>query len=325
MKEDKFIKENIDTWKFLESTIAKLKSRGFKKFEKDELNNFMYSYNLACGHLSYSRTYFGNTKTTDYLNRLVASAHSYIYATKTSNAKKMLKFFFMDFPLLIKQNIGYFIASTALFLGGILLSFIFTLISPDNASAFMPQGLIDGINNFSSSGRTWDSAVQSSSILTNNIQVGFIAFALGVTLGIGTCYVLIFNGFMLGGAAALALNNGISVQFWALILPHGVLELFSIFVCGASGLLIAKAIIKPGIYSRKDSMIKYGKTAIYFVCCTIPIFIIAGIIEGFFTPSGVSDAGKLVFALLTLILLVFYMVFPVFLKRKKSKSASLTS
>jgi uncharacterized membrane protein SpoIIM required for sporulation len=317
MKEDKFIRENIETWKFLESTVAKLKSKGFKKFGKDELNNFMYSYNLVCGHLSYSRTYFGNTKTTDYLNRLVASAHSYIYATRTSNAKKMLKFFFMDFPLLIKQNIGYLIASTSLFLGAVLLSFIFTAVSPDNASAFMPQELIDGINNFSDTGRKWDSAIQSSSIMTNNIQVGFLAFALGVTLGVGTCYILILNGFILGGAAALALNKGISVQFWALILPHGVFELFAIFVCGASGLLIGKSIVNPGKFSRKDSMVRYGKTAIYLICCTIPIFTIAGIIEGFFTPSGVSHAGKLMFSLFTLLLLVFYMVFPVLIKRKK--------
>jgi uncharacterized membrane protein SpoIIM required for sporulation len=317
MKEDKFIRENIETWKFLESTVAKLKSKGFKKFGKDELNNFMYSYNLVCGHLSYSRTYFGNTKTTDYLNRLVASAHSYIYATRTSNAKKMLKFFFMDFPLLIKQNIGYLIASTSLFLGAVLLSFIFTAVSPDNASAFMPQELIDGINNFSDTGRKWDSAIQSSSIMTNNIQVGFLAFALGVTLGVGTCYIMILNGFILGGAAALALNKGISVQFWALILPHGVFELFAIFVCGASGLLIGKSIVNPGKFSRKDSMVRYGKTAIYLICCTIPIFTIAGIIEGFFTPSGVSHAGKLMFSLFTLLLLVFYMVFPVLIKRKK--------
>lgn len=323
MKEDKFIKENINTWSYLENTLKILKSKGFKKISGDGLNNFISAYNTTCGHLSYSRTYYGNSKTTEYLNRLVASAHGYIYTAKSSNVKKMVKYFFYDFPLLLKKNMGYFAASTALFLLGMLISFIFTMISPDNAPAFIPQGLIDGINNMDGTGRTWDNAFTSSFIMTNNIKVGFIAFALGITLGIGTGYVLVTNGFMLGGAAALAFNKGVSPEFWALILPHGVFELFAIFIGGAAGLLIAKAILSPGIYSRKDSLIKYGKTAIYFVCCTIPILIVAGIIEGYFTPSSVSVSAKLIFSLVMLFILMFYLLFPVLWSmRRKSKSAS---
>lgn len=317
MKEDKFIKENMNTWKYLEETAAKLKFSGFKKLRKDELNNFISAYNITCGHLSYSRTYFGNTKTTEYLNKLVSMAHGYIYATNTSNFKKMVKFFFVDFPLLIKNNLGYFIASTSLFLAGMVIAFAYIMISSDNAPAFVPQGLIDGINNFAGSGREWDNAITSSTILTNNIKVGIIAFVFGITLGIGTCYVLVFNGFMLGGAAALAYQKHISVEFWSMILPHGVLELFAIFICGAAGLMIAKSIINPGIYSRKDTIIRYGKKAIYSLCCTIPIFTVAGIIEGYITPSALPEVIKLIFAMFTLILLMIYIAIPVFIFRKK--------
>ncbi len=323
MKEEKFIKENIKTWTYLENTLKTLKSKGFKRISGDDLNNFISAYNTSCGHLSYSRTYYGNSKTTEYLNRLVASAHGYIYAVESSHIKKMLKFFFNGFPLLIKKYMGYFAASTALFLFGMLVSFVFIMILPDNAPAFIPQDLIEGINNFDSTSRAWDNAITSGFIMTNNIKVSLIAFVLGITLGIGTCYVLIVNGFMLGGAAALAYQKGISSEFWAMILPHGVFELFAIFVGGAAGLLIAKSIISPGIYSRKDSLIKYGKTAIYFVCCTIPILVVAGTIEGYFTPSSASVSAKLIFSLAMLLILVFYLLFPVFWSnRSKFKSAS---
>lgn len=309
MKEDKFIKEYSETWKNLENTLIKLKSRGIQKLEKNEIESFLTHYNHTCGHLSYSRTYYGNTSTTEYLNRLVASAHSYIYTTKSANLKKLVSFFTRGFPLLVKKNMLYIILSTSIFLLGVILSFVYTLISSDNAYAFLPKQYVDNVSFGGNSGKIWDSAIMSSFILTNNIKVGFVAFSLGVTLGIGTIYVLIKNGFMLGGLSALAHQSGYDINFWSLILPHGILELFAIFICGAAGLMIGYSLINPGKYSRKDSFILQSKTAAKLVCGTIPIFVVAGLIEGYITPLSVPETVKLVFALLTFVLLVFYLVF----------------
>ena len=73
------------------------------------------------------------------------------------------------------------------------------------------------------------------------------------------------------------------------------------------------------MYSRKDSLIKGGKTAVYLACGTIPLFIIAGIIEGYFTPSDVSVEAKLIFSLISFILLCLYLALP-FIQRKKISS-----
>lgn len=313
MKEDKFIKENSIVWADLESILKKLKSKGIQKFAPRELDNFTNLYNRTCGHLSYCRTYYGNSNTTVYLNRLVASAHSYIYTTQSSNLKDLAKFLLIKFPLLLRQNVKYFILSLSIFFIGFLLSFVFTLISIDNASAFIPQSMVDSVNAQASndSPRDWDNAIESTFILTNNIRVGFIAFALGITLGIGTLYILFYNGFPLGTLAALFYLKSNNLYFWSHILPHGVLELFAIFVCGAAGLIIGNALINPGVYSRKDALIMKVKLAIKLVCGTIPLFVIAGIIEGFVTPAAsIPEPVKLLVASLTLVLLLFYMIFP---------------
>ncbi len=312
MKEDKFIKDNAEIWKELEHTLKKLRAKGLKRFDRNELDMFITNYNRTCGHLSYCRTYFGNTATADYLNRLVASAHSYIYTTKSSTLKNLYKFFFMEFPRLLRSNSKFFALSTAFFCLGIALSFIYTLISPENAAAFLPKAILDNIDFGNNSSANWNGPIESSFILTNNIRVGFYAFALGITLGIGTSVVLVYNGFILGTLASLAMSKGFSLWFWSLILPHGVLELFAIFVCGAAGLSIGYAFINPGLYSRRDSLILKGKTAIKLVCGTIPIFTVAGFIEGFITPSALPQLAKLGFALFTLLLLLFWLLFPVF-------------
>jgi len=313
MKEDKFISQNIEIWKDFESTLEKLNSKSLYKFSKDELDSFFYSYNLVSSHLSYARTNYGNSNTTNYLNRLVASAHSYIYTSKSFSLKKALVFLVSGFPKLVKKNWKPILLSSLIFLLAMAISFIFTLISTDNAGAFIPQEMVESVlkRNVNEYVADRNGAVLSPFIFTNNIKVGILAFALGITITVGTVYVVYINGYPLGALAALYFHKGGSLLFWSLILPHGILELFAIFVCGGAGIIIGYSIINPGKYSRKDSFIIKGKEAIKLLLGTIPIFIIAGIIEGFFTPSSLfSEVAKLIFASITLLLLVVYLVVP---------------
>lgn len=313
MKEDKFINQNSEIWKNLEAMLKKLKSKSIYSFNKDELDNFLNAYNLTCGHLSYARTYYGNSSITDYLNRLVASAHSYIYTTKSSGIKNLFIFLISGFPLLIKKNSKYILTATALFLLGAAISFLFTIISTDNAGVFISQDMVDGVlnSNINEYNINRNGAILSPFIFTNNIKVGILAFALGITFSVGTVWVLYANGYPLGALAALYLHKGGNLIFWSLILPHGILELFAIFVCGGAGFIIGYSLINPGKYSRKDSLIMRGKEAILLVLGTIPIFIIAGLIEGYFTPSALfSEVVKLIFALATFALLVIYLLVP---------------
>ena len=78
-------------------------------------------------------------------------------------------------------------------------------------------------------------------IFTNNIRVAFLAFAGGILLGLGTLYVLIKNGLMLGATFGLAVGVGNGPPFFELVLAHGVLELSCIAVAGAAGLRIGWA------------------------------------------------------------------------------------
>lgn len=312
MKEEKFINLNINHWKQLETAASSFKSKGRKGFNKQDFEDFMNLYNKACSHLSYSRTNYGNTSTTQYLNKLVSNSQEFLYSTRVTSGKKLYHFFVCEFPMLLLQYKYAILIAMLLFAAGGLLSFTYTLQNPSNALAFLPEQFAANIESFGEdvAAESWDNPVMSSFILTNNIRVGFLAFASGIFLGLGTLYILIYNGFPLGSLAALSVQKGISLKFWSLILPHGVLELFAIFVCGAAGLIIGYSLINPGKYSRRDSLIIKVKIAVKLVLGTIPIFIIAGIIEGFFTGSQVTEYTKLGFALATLVALLLYIYIP---------------
>ena len=126
----------------------------------------------------------------------------------------------------------------------------------------------------------------SSFIMTNNIQVSFLAFAGGVTGGLLTVYVLLFNGLLLGGITGLTAHYGIGLGLWTFVIGHGVLELSAIFITGGAGLMMGWAMLNPGLLRRRDALMLAARKAVLLVLGCIPVLITAGVIEGFLSPNA---------------------------------------
>jgi len=74
-----------------------------------------------------------------------------------------------------------------------------------------------------------------SFLMTHNIGVTLTAFALGITLGIGTAWLMFYNGVTTGALAAVFYDAGAVRPFAAGILPHGVVEIPAMLIGGAAG------------------------------------------------------------------------------------------
>jgi len=134
----------------------------------------------------------------------------------------------------------------------------------------------------------------AAEIFTNNIRVAFLAFAGGILLGVGTLYVLIGNGILLGAIAGLAIGAGNGRAFFELVLAHGVLELSCIAVAGLAGLRLASAIVDPGNRTRGLALRQEARAAVEIVLGTMFWLVVAGLVEGFLTPAGKGLAVVLV-------------------------------
>ncbi len=133
-------------------------------------------------------------------------------------------------------------------------------------------------------------AAFSSEIFTNNIRVTFIAFAGGIAAGLGTALVLLTNGLLLGAVAGLAFGAGNGRAFIELVSAHGVLELSCILVAASAGLRMGLALIDPGPLRRQVALAREARTAVLIVLGTMPWLVVAGLVEGFVTPSGFGEA-----------------------------------
>jgi uncharacterized membrane protein SpoIIM required for sporulation len=150
--------------------------------------------------------------------------------------------------------------------------------------------------------------IGSSQIFTNNIRVTFYAFALGAMLGVGTLYILAFNGASFGAVVALTYRAGFGNDLLSFVVGHGVIELSCIFIAGGAGLLIGTALLMPGDLSRGDALKSRGMEAVRLIVGCVPLLVVAGIIEGFISPQPISPFIKIGIGVLTGIAMYSYLL-----------------
>ncbi|MFD1426154.1 putative membrane protein SpoIIM required for sporulation [Kroppenstedtia sanguinis] len=317
-----FIRKHQPDWDRLEELIRIFRSR---QARRKELNELGHTYRRVTSHLAYAQTYFPDHTVTDYLNGLAAQAHEAIYATQgKGDLREGLRFFTRRFPALFHERIPFFLVALLLFVAGAGLAFGFTWLNPAYAAAFLPQG-VDINPHALQSSEQWNHAIASSTIMTNNIQVAFLCFALGALLGVGTLWVLFSNGLLIGAIAALFHRAGEAYAFWAFIWPHGVIELTAIFIAGAAGMSLAYAFWVPGERTRMEAFKGEGKVTVQLILGVIPMFIVAALIEGFITPAPWPHWSKYLVALITLLILFIYFGRPAWLLHRQQPQASATN
>jgi uncharacterized membrane protein SpoIIM required for sporulation len=141
--------------------------------------------------------------------------------------------------------------------------------------------------------------------MTNNLSDSFVTFAGGIVFGLGTLFSLFQNGMMLGVIGVACHQYGMSILLWSFVAAHGSLELPSILIAGGAGLRLGHAMLFPGALRWKDSVAQGGLEATRLVSGIIPLLVIAGCLEGFFSPSHAPiwlkfTIGGMLFTLLNL-------------------------
>jgi len=151
-----------------------------------------------------------------------------------------------------------------------------------------------------------DMPVFSSSVITNNIGVTLMAFAGGLLAGAGTLFILVLNGIMVGGALGAYANEGVLGVILAFVFSHGFLELGAICIGAGAGLGLGSALLMPGRRTRAEALRERGRAFLSLVAGASLMLVVAGVIEGFYSPSGLPAAAKFAFGGTTAVLMVLY-------------------
>jgi len=316
MNQDTFIDQHRERWEQLNRILEKLQKGGLTALAPTELERLGGLYRQVTSDLAYARLHRYDLQLQEYLNDLAARSYSQIYVSPPRSIKSLWRFFARDFPEIYRHNRPYITTAALIFMGAALVMFLLAYARPESAEAILPRPVISWVEeNFRTQqeqGSPLDllKSPESSAITTNNIMVGIKAFSLGIFAGIGTVYILLMNGAMLGAIAAVFAWNHQTLLFWATVLPHGIIEIFSIFICGGAGLMLGHAILNPGPYYRREVLVKRGREAVQLIIGVIPLFMVAGAIEIFISFTAIHPAIKLLVAAGTLACLWFYLSGP---------------
>lgn len=304
-----FVKSHRDDWNQLEDLVSIVHKRK-SNLTGASIDQFYQSYQKTSQNLSYAQTYFPNDEVTLYLNELVSKSHNLLYKDQISSVKQIGHFLSTTFIRLFLEQWKFIIVAMLLFTLGGVGGFFAVLNDPQAMYAILPAEIAQGVNpeKLGSADGQVNSSAMSASIMTNNIGVGILAFVGGVTFGLLTVYVLIYNGILVGALAGLFFHHEKSYEFWAYIVPHGMIELTAIFIAGGAGLLMGYKLFVPGQFSRAYQLKVQAKRSVQLLIGTIPLFVIAGLIEGFITPAAIPLSVKYSVACITVIGLILYIL-----------------
>jgi uncharacterized membrane protein SpoIIM required for sporulation len=305
------IAEFVDTrrprWASLERLLNKAEGTGLRSLSLDEARHLSKLYRGTSSDLLWVRARAGSADVSEYLNDLVGRAYALTYPGRRPRWADVWRFLSRGFPDLMRTEIRAFLAAVLLTFGGFGFGYMGMVFDPDAVQYLVPaeHQKVDPKERAQKAAAgevaTADQqAAFASFLFTHNIQVAFLAFALGVTVGVGTAILLFINGLMLGSLAQVYAAKGMTGWFWAWILPHGIPELTAICIAGAAGFIVARGLAAPKGLPRRLSMRKEAIVAVRFLLGTLALFVLAGMIEGSISqihPPKLSVAFKIGFAL----------------------------
>lgn len=308
-------------WDRLEQLVGQTGSEGIRSLTRRELRDLGLLYRQTAADLSTMRGDPSSQHFARYLNQLLSRAHNIIYAGRKSSALDLFRFYSETYPRVFHETLPFTVLAVAIFAIGALAGLLLSATHPEFMHSILGPSMVETIERR----EMWTHSVvavkplASSSIMTNNLSVAFITFASGITAGLGTVYLLAFNGLMLGVIGYACWAAGMSLKLWSFVAPHGVLELPAIFIAGGAGLRVAHGLLFPGYLSRRDSVGSAGVEAVRLLVGTIPMLIIAGIIEGFVSPTSIPAGVKFATASVVFSLLAIYLFAP----RDQTRARSL--
>lgn len=289
MNADQFYRSRRADWEQLDALLRRSQDN-IEQLSSANVKQLGALYRAAASDLALAQREFPQHRVTAYLNQLVARGHSVLYRSQPLALDQLRRFLRAGFPRAFRQTLPFFLAGLLLMVLPALAAGLLTAWQPEAASWLLPaqvQQLIPQIEEQ----QLWtdiplrERPYASSAITTNNIRVSFLAFGGGVTAGLLTVYVMIFNGLLLGGLTGLTAHHGVGFELWTFVIGHGVIELTVIFMAGGSGLMLGWAILQPGLLRRRDALALAGRKAVKLVVGAVPLLIIAGLIEGFISPN----------------------------------------
>jgi uncharacterized membrane protein SpoIIM required for sporulation len=296
-------------WARLEQLVDRSNKGGISALDHRELQELGLLYRQTASDLATVREDVTSNQLSFYLNQLLGRAHNLIYMGHKQKISGLVRFYTQTFPQVFRETFPQTFLAFLIFAVAGIATWAVTIHDPAFAHRMLGPEMMATIEKR----EMWTKSIvtvkplAASAIMTNNLTVCFTAFAMGITAGLGTINMMVTNGMLIGVIGAATWQAGMALQLWSFVAGHGALELPAIFISGGAGLEIARGMLFPGLLPRRESLALAGGRAARLMIGIVPMLIVAGIIEGFVSPSGLAIPLKFLLSGVLLIALITYL------------------
>ncbi len=294
MKQEQFIAAHETGWQRLEAWLQK-PSRKQPGDSKATPAEFAALYRQTCQHLALARHRLYSPYLINRLNRLVLESHQIMYGERRNLFKSMARYVLADFPNRVRQQWRLVLLSALLFYVPLIGMLTTIQINPDmvytvmNSTTLRKLEYMYNPEHRETLGRDWERQADTDLMMfgfyvKNNTGIGFRTFASGLLFGLGTLFIVVFNGLYIGTAAGHLTQLGYNETFWSFVAGHSALELNAIVLSGAAGLQLGYAVLAPGRRSRLRALREEARSALGLMYGAAGMFILAAMVEAFWSP-----------------------------------------
>ena len=312
---ERFVVQKREGWETFRLLAARAERLGLKRLGAAEIPGFAAQYREVAADLARARTYGVDPRVLEYLERVVSAGHNALYGRHAGQHVHLVRLVLRELPAAVVDARAFVLAALLLFALPAATGYLAIRERPAIAEEVLPDEMIARAR--AGAGRRAEGIgyaeapsmylpVVASTIITNNVQVAFFAFAFGITAGIGTLLLLTLNRLFFGAVLGLFANYGLAGWLLTFVAGHGVLELTAIFIAGGAGLLVARGLIAPGDLTRRDALVLAGRRAARLVAAAVLLLCLAGTIEGLLSASDAAPAYKFAVSGASALLLACY-------------------
>jgi uncharacterized membrane protein SpoIIM required for sporulation len=308
MRTAELVEQRRKGWMALDALIE----RPIKQWTPDQAMQFAALYRAACTDLAMSDQLKLPPATIEYLQRLVARSHSKLYSSNQFPVSRWYRFMFHTAPRAIFSDVCVRIAF-CLFFGMFSIAAILGWaegVFPNFAESILGKEQIDTFEKMYSQplqGNFGTYAMQAAFYIKNNTSIGLECFALGPLI-LPSLVKLAYNALVLGCVFGYMARSGVSQgdHFFEFVTAHGVFELTAIALSAAAGLRLGVGWVATNGLTRLDSFVKNAEKALPIIMVAVVLFVLAAFTEGFISPSELPYWFKILWAVASATLLMFY-------------------
>ncbi|HEV2375934.1 MAG TPA: stage II sporulation protein M [Streptosporangiaceae bacterium] len=290
MDVDAYAAAHEEQWRRLDRLV-----RHHRRLSGAEIDELVSLYQQTATHLSVVRSAGADDALVGVLTSRVARARAAVTGASAPGMAVLARFVLVSFPAMAYRARWWWLGTAV---GSLLTALVigwWVAHSPAVQAALLPQAQIGNLVHHQFQGYYSQYAATSfaAHVWTNNAWVAALSLIFGIMLGLPTLWVLYNNAANVGVVGGLMVSHGKGVLFFALILPHGILELTAVFLAAATGLRLGWTIIDPGRRPRARALAEEGRAAVTVALGLIGVLLVSGVIEAFVTPSPLPTWARI--------------------------------